>query len=191
MIPALASIEIFNLGIISFAAMAFSKRITLIKTSPPPRALGKTTLVFALAAVGGCGLPSHLLEPSSQNPSRIVVKWPNSQMVIEPVFPRTDSEPIFGLPAGEKTVVQLANAIQQTGRDQCLVLDRDAFGCLDRRWLAKAFSLIEGSVCQIIAFLPSIEPPIVPSTLQKSLSYELIEDPADPHRSTLVPLQIV
>ena len=135
--------------------MAFPNRVTLISTARLPRAIGTTTLVQALAAVGGCQLPS-ILESSSQSPSRIIVKWPTSQIVIEPVSPRINSQPTPGMGIGKETLIQFANAIHQTGRDQCLVLDHDVFGSLDRCALDEAFSLIEASACQIIAFLSSI-----------------------------------
>ena len=48
-IPAIASIEVSNLGIISNAVMAFPNRVTLISTARPPRALGTTTLVYRCA----------------------------------------------------------------------------------------------------------------------------------------------
>jgi hypothetical protein len=188
-IPGIAAIEVSNLGIISSAVMAFPNRITLISTARLPRGLGTTTLVHALAAVGGCPLSSILLESCSQNRSRIAVKWPTSQMVIEPIPPRThlQSTPDIGIAKG--TLIQLANAIHHTGRDQCLVLDRDVFDALDRCALKEAFTLLEASACQIIAFFSSVSLSMISSRFRKLVHYELVEDPANPGRSTLIPFK--
>jgi hypothetical protein len=183
-IPAVASLEVCNLGIITFATMQFPHRVTLISTQ---RALGATTLVRAIATIGGCSVPHHLRKSPGQSQARITVKWSRQEMPIEPVSPATDPELPSSLRVGQWTLVQLAQALQQAERDQCLALDREVFDIWDLAALAEGFRLIESSSCQIIAFLSPVALSSLSIRIRKLVRHELVEDPAHQDRSTIIP----
>jgi hypothetical protein len=185
-IPQLHSIEVRSLGVIRHASMSFTGGLNIIQTGS---ALGVTTLVHAFGLlVGG----DHFVFKTA-TPEALARFSMNAQLSGDAVVLRgfktnaSDAMNDGYLGAGVTAYERLRGYMDRTHPGQCLVLDKEIFGCMDFQIRNQSFQELADLRAQVIAFASSCLS-VETIRLQDHTRYALVDDPSDRNRSMVVPI---